>query len=678
MPSDTVPPTRFDPARLPAVCARGAGTAVAIVSLFVFMLATPPFAYGVWFQTEPGTVGLLAVGVAAGLSLLALDLTGHSIALLLGRRHIQVLLAFVAWNALVSVAQDFPGRSWYGTPEIGEGIFSFLALTMLTLLAMALWPYRVPRLAMVGAAVLAASTIGGLDALLPIASSWRPEKYAGYAGTVGPPVAMIVVGAFRGVGWRMVPLVAAIGLAPVAFSGNKTAIVLLCVAAPILLVPVLFGLRNANLVRARRVLAWMPAAALLLACLCIVGAMAYGDYDPLYSVRSRGLLMWAALLGLSDHPLAWVTGFGWGSFNDLLYRHNYLPGVHGFANGVWNPNWEGLGAGAFHSHNDIFEAVLGGGAISGALYLYFFAAIVAGARRRMLGIAAVGWFLIVGSLCFWYPFMLCLPFLALAIAATAAPAGVLRLQVPAPMEGWMRGAGLALIVVLGVGCLTAWQDARMGGDRLAALNRQNPADIPAFGTFPSDHGRGGVHLWWLALSEAAFVGGQVQAGHPPTPAQARWYARMLDEVDAWTASGRAGTRLTALTLALRNDLIAVHEYTALAKLRERELPRWEPAVLRLIAHAPDRTDVAVPFLAFLALTKQYSRTEGVCERIAAMHPHDRVCQWYSGLAKLANPATEQAGLASMRAALAQHVEAVAPVPDAARTMIEGIPPAARP
>ena len=678
MPSYAATSPRFDPSRLPAVCARALGTAVVVLSVFVFMLATPPFAYGVWFQTEPTTVGLLAVGAASGVSFMLLDLTGHSVAPLVGRRHILVLLAFIGWNAAVSVLQDFPGRSWFGTTETGEGIFSFLALTMLTLLAMALWAYRGPRRAMVGAAVLAVLVLGGLDALLPMGSAWRPEKYAGYAGTVGPPVAMIVVGAFRRIDWRALLSAGAIGLAPVVFSGNKTAIVLLCVAAPVLLAFVLLRLRTMPVLRARRMLAWFPLVALLLTCACIAGAMAYGDYDPLYSVRSRGLLIWAAALGLGDRPLAWLTGFGWGSYNDLLYWHNFLPGVRGFANGIWDPNWEGIGAGAFHVHNDIFEAVLAGGAISGALYLCFFATLVAGARRRMLGIAAVGWFLIVGSLCFWYPFMLCFPFLALAIAATAAPAGVLRSPIPVPMDGWVRALACALIAVLAVGGLTTWQDARMGGDRLAALNRQNPAEIPAFGTFPPDHGRGGVHLWWLALSEAAFVGGQMQAGHPPTPAQAQWYARLLDEADAWTSAGRAGTRLRALTLALRNDLISGHEHTALAKLRERELPRWEPAMLKLIAHAPDRTDVAVPFLAFLALTKQYSRIEGVCRRIVALHANDRVCLWYTGLARLGNPATEGAGLVSMRAALAQHVEAVAPVPDAARAMIEAAVPATRP
>ena len=672
-----IAPAAANTGRFVARCARAIGTAVLVLSIFVFMLATPPFAFGVWFQTEPVTVGLLALGTAAGLCLLALDLTGHSIGLLLDRRHIRVLLVFLAWNALVSAAQAFPGRTWFGTPETGEGIFSFLALTMLTLLAMALWSYRVNRLFLVAAAVLGACTIGGMDALLPSDSAWRPEKYAGYAGLVGPPVVLIVAGAFRRPGWRTLLAAVLAGLAPVAFSGNKTAIVLLCLVGPAVFLPVRRLAPRWGIGRARRALAWMPVAALALTLAAIAGATAYGDYDPLYSVRSRGLLILAALLELRDHPWGLLTGFGWGSYNDVLYRHSFLPGVHGFANGVWDPNWEGIGAGAFHVHDDIFEAILGGGLIGGVLYLLFFATIVGGARRGMLVIGSVGWFLIVGSLCFWYPFLLCYPFLALAIAATTAPIGVLRLSTPVPMEGWMRGAGLALVGLLALGCLTTYGDARAGGARLAALNRQDPADIPVFGAFPPDHARGGVHLWWLALSEAAFVGQQRAAGHPLTPAQAQWFDRMLQEVDAWSATGRAGIRLEALTLALRNDLIAGHEHTALAALRERELPRWEPTMLRVIRDAPDRVDVAVPFLAFLALTKQNNRIMATCRQIEVSHPQDRVCLWYTGLAMLAEPATVPAGLAAMHAALVQRIEAVAPVPNAARDMVEANVPAER-
>lgn len=177
-------------------------------------------------------------------------------------------------------------------------------------------------------------------------------------------------------------------------------------------------------------------------------------------------------------------------------------------------------------------------------------------------------------------------------------------------------------------------------------------------------------MWWLALSEAAFIDKQLGDGHPPTPAQAQWYARILAEVDAWTESGRAGMRLEALTLALRNDLIANHEHTELAALRERELRLWELAMLRVIRDAPDRTDVAVPYLGYLALRKDYARMRASCAGIEAIHPNDRVCLWYTGIAMLRDPATVPAGLRAMHTALADHVEAVVPVPNAARAMVE--------
>lgn len=671
MPTNTEMPSPIaETSRIPAICARIVGTSVLASSLFLFLLGTPLGALGVWFQTEPVTAGLLATGAAAGLSVLLLDLIGHSIGILLARRHVQLLLLFLAWNVWVSPFQSFPGRTWFGTPEIGEGILTFLALALLILLAMALWPYRLSRIVLVVATVLAAGTIGGLHVQLTLESAWRPEKYTGYAGLLGPSVALVVIGASRRVGWRILAVGFLCGMAPVAFSQNKTALVLVAAIGPAMFFPIRWFARRLNLARARRRLAWLPILAALSTAAVIAAVTAYGEYDPLYSVRSRGQLILAEILGFLDHPVAVLTGFGWGSYNDLLYRHTYLAGVHGFVDGKWDPNWEAIGAGAFHSHNDIVEAVLGGGLIGGILYLAFFTSLVAGARRGMLVAGAVGWFLVIGSLCFWYPFMLCYPFVALAVAATTAPLGVIRSSRPVPMERWVFGSGLALSVLLGWACTLSYGDARAGGERLAALNRQDPAEIPVYGGFAPDHARGGVQLWWLALSETAFIAQQFADGHPPTPAQAQWFARMLTEVDTWTTSGRAGMRLEALSLAMRTELIANHEHTALASLRERELPRWEAALLRVIRDAPDRTDVAVPYLAYLTQRRNYAQVAAVCGQIETIHPDDRVCQWYRGAAMLPDPAKLPAALRLMHAALVQHVEAVAPVPNAARDMVE--------
>lgn len=665
-PAVTVRPS----AAMPLLLARLAGTLVLVLAPFIFALALRPFAYGIWFQTEPVTAGLLACGAAACLALVGLALAGQDLHPALRNPALRLLAAFVAWNALASLLQRLPERSWFGTPESGEGVFSFLALLALTALALALWPWRPARLAMAIAASISAVGIGLLDAVLPLGSPWRPELFAAYAGMIGPPSFLIVLGAVRRIDWRVLLLGFAVGLAPVLFSHNKTAIVLGCAVGP-------FGyflLRSQWIgriapARRRRLFALAPPLALLLTVVSVVVSILLPHWDALYSVRSRGLLALAALQGLGDRLTSLVWGLGWGSYDDVLYRHTYLAWVHGFQNGVWAPNWEGMFAGAFHSHIDTLETVLGGGLPSGVLYLLVFCAAVGSARRAMLPAAAVTWFLVTGALSAWYPFMLGFPFLAVAIAAGTAP-----LQPPLPAaplrKRWRLAVPLLAAAVLAWGTLGTVQDAVRGGRLLAALNRQDPGDSGHYLALRQDHGRGGVHLWWCALNYAAFIGSLAAHGQHPTAGQALWYGRMLDAVDQWTARGNAGLRLTALTLALRSDLITGHAGDDLAPLRRREIPHWGDSVLRVVRLAPDRTDVAVPYLSWLASRHAYLPMLALCGQIFSIAPDDRVCEWYSGLAMLTDPLTQADGLRQMHAALLAGVDRVAPVTEQVRASVQ--------
>lgn len=663
-----------------AAVARSAGAAVMVASLFIFVLALQPFAYGIWFQTEPVTAGLLATGTAAALCLLALDRTGHPVCQALSRRPLLLLGAFVLWNALASLFQDLPTRSWFGTPETGEGIFSYAALLMLAVLATVLWPYRGPRVAMVAAACAAALAMAALAAALPAGSPWRPELVASYAGTIGPAVVLIVAGAVLRPGWRMLLLGLLAGLPGVLFSftclaatgrcQNRSAIVFACLLGPLAFLLLRAGLRRLPPLAARRAAAAVPLLAPLLTGLFVLFAALLTRSDALYSVRSRALLVLAALQGMADDAGSWLRGSGWGSYNDLLYRHTYLAGVRGFHDGVWSPDWEGIGAGAFHSHSGVIEALIGGGVPAAVLYLLMLCAVVREARRPLLAVSATIWLLMLGSLCIWYPFMLSFPFLAVAMAAAIAPVRPAFMGRAGFPRRWLPAAGLAVALLLGCGCWATVTDARAGGRLLGALNRQDPSELESFRGLPGDHGRGGVHLWWAALSYASFISERRTAQLPLTPGQVGWYARLLDEVDAWTAQGRAGLRLAALTLALRNDIITGGDAPSLAELRRRETPHWEAAVMRVVALAPLRTDVAVPYLLWLAADRHYLPVVALCGRIFLLRPNDPVCLWYGGFAMLSDPMTEAAGLRQMRAALAAGVERVAPVTVQARQSVE--------
>lgn len=656
------------PATVATALARGVGTAVLALSFFVFILALRPFAYGIWFQSEPVTAGLLVLGAVSGLCLVALDLTGHRVANVLVRPPVQILMAFVAWNGLASCLQQFPARSWFGSPEVGEGIFAFLALLVLIVLAMTLWPIGWCRRLVAGAAALSALSIAGLDGLLPQGSPWRPEMFASYAGAIGPAVALIVAGVVPRPESRRFMMAALAGLPVVVLSQNKTAIGLYCVVGPLAWLSI--GRLPEYAWRTRRILTWAPVLAVVVAGIVLAVPLAFPWYDPLYSLRSRGLLALVGLKSLLVDPSGLLIGFGWGSYNDLLYRHTFIWGVRGFHDAVWNPDWEAIGAGSFHSHYEILETVLACGLLGGLLYLMLFRSLIREARTELLHLSAVVWLLQVGCASFWFPFMLSFPFLAAAIASSTVPINVVASK-PVRVLGVPRcGVVLAVVGVLTWGAIATAQDAIRGGRLLQALNRQDRDDIARFGTLADDHGRGGTHLWWTALNYAAFISGQMAGGQKPGFGQALWYLRVLDEVDRWTAEGRAGVRLAALALALRNEIISSHENTLLAELRTRELARWGDVVLQVIRLAPDRTDVAVPYLGWLATSQHYLPILSICARVFERHPGDRVCLWYAGFAMLTDPLTEAAGLADMHTALALGVDAVVPVTREARASVE--------
>jgi len=659
--------TTTDLAATLAVCA---GTGVLAAGFFIFVLALKPFAYGIWFQAEPVTVGLLVLGAAAAACLIALAQTGHPVAEVLVRPPVRILAAFVAWNAICSLFQSFPARSWFGSPEIGEGIFAYLALLALLVLTMVLWPLALPRRIIAGAAVASAVAIGVMDAALPLGSPWRPEMFASYAGSIGPSVVLIAAAALGRLDWRRLGLAVLAGLPIVVFSQNKTAIVLYCLVGPLVFLAT-FPLRwRVGEIRLRQILTLGPLAAVAVSGVVVLVPLAFGWWDPLYSLRSRSLLILAALKALVTAPGSLLWGFGWGSFNDLLYRNTFIWGVRGYRNGVWNPDWEGIGAGSFHTHYDLLEAVLGAGLIGGALYVLLFCVLVRSARRDLLALGGVAWLLQVGCASFWFPFMLSFPFLAAAMAASVTPIAVAPAH---PVRRVDLGSRLAMglaVAVLGWGAWATARDALAGGRLLAALNRQDPAEVATEGKVPPDHGRGGVHLWWAALNYADFIDRQMAAGHKPTYAQGLWYIRLLDEVDAWTAQGRAGIRLAALTVAMRNDIVADQADTVLADLRTRELARWGDTVLRVLRLAPDRTDIAVSYLGWLASGKHYVPILAMCEQMALLHPRERVCLWFGGFAMLSDPMTEAAGLRAMHEALGLDVEAVVPVAPDIRAAVE--------
>jgi hypothetical protein len=660
-----------------ASCVRWLATLVLAATLFAFILALPPFAYGIWFQTEPVTAGVLGAGAVAGVLLILLDLTGHPVGAALCRRSMLTLGVFIAWNAVASVFQPLPERSWFGTPETGEGVLCYIALWALALLAIVIWPYRWPRIGLAAASGLAALILAASDTLLPMGSPWRPQLVAGYAGTIGPAVVLIIAAVTRWPNRRLIWFGVAVAL-PIVLSSfiisqtdgrylNRSAVIFAFLLAPTVFFPLRFTLLRLPPRAARLVAAGMPLMALLVVAAMLLPSAFVNDVTWLYSLRSRALLVLAAWQGMAEHAGNWLWGTGWGSYNDLLFRHSYLAGVTGFRDGVWHPDWEALGAGAFNSHSAVIEALTGGGVPGAILYLLVVCTIVRDGRRPLLAGSAVVWLLILAALCVWYPFLMSFPFIALTIAATIAPPRPPMLRRP---RWWPSLLGLGMTALLGWGAQATIQDARDGGRLLAMLNRQDATDLAGFKGQPPDHGRGGVHLWWVALNYTAFLSDRAANHQPITMAQAGWFERLLQEVDRWTAEGRAGLRLSALTASMRNEVEAVGDVPALNAVRLQQQPKWRDAVMAVLRQAPLRTDIAAPYLTWLASEQRYMPMLSFCGRVFSLRPNDPVCLWFGGYALLSDTATEADGILQMRDALTAGVQRIAPITDQAREQVE--------
>ena len=108
------------------------GGAVICLSFFIFIPALQPFAFGIWYQSEPVVAALFACGGAATLCLAAMAVLGYPVTGALTHPLTLVTGALAVWSAAASFTAPLPLRSLMGPPQTGEGVLWQVSLTALT------------------------------------------------------------------------------------------------------------------------------------------------------------------------------------------------------------------------------------------------------------------------------------------------------------------------------------------------------------------------------------------------------------------------------------------------------------------------------------------------------------------------------------------------------------------
>lgn len=618
---------------------------------FGFLLALYPVAgIGIWFQSEPVIAANFAIAGCA-MAVLAVRRGTRGVRLL---PPVLAILALALWSlAMLPFAASMPD-SWLGPPQTGQGIAALLALAGFATAMTALRGRSAPLALVVGASWAAALLLTGL--LLWAPRAWQPYHFSDGAA-FNALFAWAVTVAWRP---RRPAVIAAATLALVVLaylSDNRAVMVALAGGAAAFGLIALWSTRP----RVRNLAGALP----IIAAIAIPVLLAtVGTFDRLrdlpLSVRdtvvSRANMVRVVTDDVASRPVTALSGLGWGTYDIALARNlaQDNAALQSTANDDGLLFWDAAHRNDFHSHNELAETLLAVGLPGVLAALAFLGFLAASVPRRRLALAtafAVALAILSG---FWFQLPSALPAFGVAIGLMAGPGTIVRRRT------------FAVAALVGAILLATTSGAtllRAHGGRLEVAKSADGACAAPVHGFARPHFQWLMQRQWHRLSELLEDGAPSELVRPVA-------LRLADLLCAADGSDNGADRLplNILAVVIRGDLVNMTWPDDLAQLKEAVRAPWRDGLIRVLARAPSRSDLAVPYLSWLIAHNQ----EADMSRFAASHlpPNDPVALWYTGIGLLADPATLPAGVGKMKKALALGAERFIVIPSDLKAQIQ--------
>jgi hypothetical protein len=356
-----------------------------------------------------------------------------------------------------------------------------------------------------------------------------------------------------------------------------------------------------------------------------------------------------------DNPSWLVTGAGWGSFSDTLFRYVFTEDIYIYNDkATWDPNWYMIAGSAFHPHNAFMEMLLSMGIGGLVLFCLLPIIIIRQLPNERLLILAPLWasaFLLNG---FWFMLPVALPFMAIAFAASMRPPERIPSTTLAhytPLR--VRMVCALLVALFSLAIWVQYSTANSAGKLITAIQQRMPE--PADSITLRDHGRGNTHLWWIALNISQYVNQKVQSKTPTKEADVLWFNEILGMVGQTIIKGDANARLHGHYLFMHNDLITLYNIPMWYQLQTDRLAHWKTVMIDGLQAIPTRGDMAFQYYNFFSQrikpTESAETNLALAERVLAVseealknNPEDMTALWFSGLAMLQKPETTKLGL----------------------------------
>jgi hypothetical protein len=654
-------------------------------SLLIAVLGLPAFRFGIWNQSEPavGVMHFLA-GIAA-LGLIPVIAWNRRLREALYHPFVLLPLGLAIWILVTGPLQPLPRLAWFGTAQIGEGLFWFLDLAVFVASGMVLMRYPKIRVLLGSLALLAvlALVAANLHALHFVGLTYVvsntpfvPYYFPDYLAFFGIFIVAILIATFRLKSPGPVFAACLLGAAVVFVSDNRAAMVLAFAMAPMAWLILKFGTWTG---RARRRIAVAGALATPVILTLLVLAIDYKDMvaeGGTMGLIANSALSRQRLIDIVSTAVAWdpsiaLIGSGWGSYSDLLAIHLPTDWAPLRKDDYFGESWDAVFRVDFHSHNYLTEGLFSSGVVGLLLVLAFTAALPGCCWRRHVVMAGALGALTGGLSATWFQLPPSMPFMALAwagFAATGASSPIAWKKAP-PLA-----AALLCLALIGGGLLYGGLSSLQFSIRAYFYEPSMEEPLyrdakrtPCGATF-MDQGRGGVHLAHRLRTFVKYIVNRAEKGdsldRPRLDRLKGMICTSEDFVD------RGGTyRLLIATLFARADLAFVESRLEFATIVDSYLSNWGERVDQALLISPKRTDLATSYLLWLLREGREEAFSRLSRTLYRNNPEDAVALWFSGIALLGVTSGTDEGLARMQKSLDKGIERIIPIDEGLRSQL---------
>lgn len=651
------------------------------LTLCVPCLGLPPFRYGWYTQLELLTAGLWFVGGLAALWNCILFKRQKKLTYYLWSMPVVwSWIPIISLSILVSLFQTAPLQSWSGSPQLADGIATFLSLLFLSPLFVLVgryykfkkWLLWIPTLVAIPLSTL--TILGAVGTPVPSLRFWEwapmffPDYITFFALSLG-----IIYCYVRPSFARKRPLdilfTLLIGLI-VFYAKNTTIYVGLTLSL------FTYGALKVPLFKtlsAKKRLAYYAGAGLLTITLLIcLTNLIRGDlpssFSSLISRAHIGQFTFIQYLYgdmTTSKVLSFLFGNGWGDYNNAAVSNLTLTqDFQLFAGDKHQSTMEFVHRDQVNSHNIFLEYFLALGFVGFCLFCYLHYKIISTLKKSQLFLGTVFIITLGTLLVFWFqlPHTLMAITLAYCLLFSKTPSKISHKWIKTflPLGALFSAATLFTFAL--VQGLSAYQYTKQMASRPGNDLFQKVEDITTTKWLLYDHLTGSHRSRQIVqgLCSDIFVY-LSKSPHPKTQEAGESLLKITTHLQKDLPEGSS---LTALILSL-NSLSKFASHPVSKPLFDAD-PRYEKAwhgTAQLVAHhLPYRSDLFTPYFSHLITTNQGDKLKKLASYFLSKRSTDPISHWFLGAYYLQVSSEFNKGICLMKQALDHGIAKYIPLP----------------